>query len=163
LVASTLAFPRLASASVDDNDFSSLPIHKVVVDNRFPVSSEFATAIQRFGFPTHEIHGDVSWLWYHDLHTQWRRGPAAIAGLTTKESLFCLDLLARDQGMRVAYSAAHPLTPGHYGWVDPVAKLIARFPLSGREAMPVVRYLPSAQPATPQLFSWVIAPRRRPL
>lgn len=40
-------------------------------------------------------------LWYHDLYFRWRRGPAAIAGMTGEDSLFCLDLLARDAGLRV--------------------------------------------------------------
>jgi len=76
-------------------------LYKVVFDTRFPISVGFARKWASRGIPTHGITGDITALWYHDLYFRWKHGPAAIAGMTTRESLFCLDLLARDAGLRV--------------------------------------------------------------
>ena len=51
------------------------------------------------------IKGDITDLYFHDLSLRWNRGPTTIAGLSTKASLFCLEMLARDRGMRLAYMA----------------------------------------------------------
>jgi hypothetical protein len=57
--------------------------------------------VNRRGIPIHGIRGDITALWYHDLYFHWRNEPTPIAGITTSESLFCLELLARDAGLRV--------------------------------------------------------------
>jgi hypothetical protein len=77
------------------------PLYKVVFDERFPSSVAFGDEWASHGIQTHAINGDVTALWYHDLYFRWKKGPAAIAGMTTRESLFCLDLLARDAGLRL--------------------------------------------------------------
>ena len=51
------------------------------------------------------IKGDITHLYYHDLSLRWNHGRTTIAGLSTKASLFCLEMLARDRGMRLAYMA----------------------------------------------------------
>ena len=59
--------------------------------------------------------GDITALWFHDLDLRWKRGPAAIAGMTDANALFCLDLLARDKGMHVASREERP--GGLVAWV----------------------------------------------
>jgi hypothetical protein len=78
-----------------------LSYYKAIFDERFPASIAWARDLDRRGVPVHGIRGDVTALWYHDLYFRWKRGPVRIAGVTTKESLFCLELLARDAGLRV--------------------------------------------------------------
>ncbi|PWT83754.1 MAG: hypothetical protein C5B57_06275 [Blastocatellia bacterium] len=75
--------------------------YKVIFDERFPASVAFALDVKRRGIPIHGIRGDITALWYHDLYFHWRNDPTPIAGITTTESLFCLELLARDAGLRV--------------------------------------------------------------
>jgi hypothetical protein len=76
-------------------------LYKAIFDERFPAGRAFAVDSKRRGVATHAIRGDVTALWYHDLYYTWRNGPAPIAGVTRAESLFCLEVLARDAGMRV--------------------------------------------------------------
>jgi hypothetical protein len=76
-------------------------VYKAIFDQRFPESLAFANDMRRRGIPTHGISGDVTALWYHDLHFAWQNGPIELAGVTTQESLFCLETLARDAGHRV--------------------------------------------------------------
>jgi hypothetical protein len=84
-----------------------------VFDARFAQSREFGHALGRFGVTPRSIEGDVTELWYHELHPRWQQGPAAIAGLTTYGPLFCLEQLAWDHRLRVIYRGTHtPLTDG---------------------------------------------------
>ena len=76
-------------------------LYKVIVDERFAASARFARHFSGRGIPVRSIRGDVTALWFHDLHFHWRSSRAPIAGLTTPESLFCLEVLARDAGMHV--------------------------------------------------------------
>jgi hypothetical protein len=75
--------------------------HTVVFDERFPLSRALARAIAGPSTPLAAIRGDVTALWYHNLYFVWRRGPAPIAGVTSAEALFCLEMLARDVAMHV--------------------------------------------------------------
>ncbi len=78
-----------------------LSIHRAVYDSRFPAACAFAAEAALKGWPTRAIQGDVTDLWYHDLALKWRQGPAPIAGVTAVNSLFCLERLAWDAGLRV--------------------------------------------------------------
>jgi hypothetical protein len=82
-------------------------LHKAIFDERFPTSVSFARAWHRLGAPVHAIRGDVTALWYDDLYFAWKHGPIALAGMTTAESLFCLETLARDAGHRVTSRQTH--------------------------------------------------------
>ena len=79
---------------------------RAIYDERFEAGRRFASdAIER-GWVTRAIRGDVTQVWFHELAVRWKRGPAAIAGLTTPQSLFVLERLAWDVGMRVAVREA---------------------------------------------------------
>jgi hypothetical protein len=92
-----------------------IPFYKAIVDERFPAAVAFARDWSQHGVPIHQIRGDVTALWYHDLHFQWHTGPTHIAGVTTSESLFCLEMLARDAGHRV--TERRVLDEGLVSWV----------------------------------------------
>lgn len=89
------------------------PLYKVLYDERFPAAVQFAVEARRLGANPVAIRGDVTDLWYHDLHRRWATAPAAIAGMTTYYSMFVLDMMARDAGMRLVYQAVH--RPGEHG------------------------------------------------
>ena len=85
-----------------------LAIHRAIYDDRFDAGRAFAAQARQRGWTTRAIRGDVTDLWYHELSVRWRQGPAPIAGLTAKNSLFCLERLAWDAGMRVVSRAEDP-------------------------------------------------------
>ena len=76
---------------------------QVVFDQRYPKARAFAEKARQAGLKCTAIRGDITDLYFRDLALRWSRGPSAIAGLSTIASLFCLEMLARDRGMRLVY------------------------------------------------------------
>jgi hypothetical protein len=94
-------------------------LYKVLFDQRFEAARSFGRDAQWRGESVHAFDGDVTNVWYHDLHPRWQKGRAAIAGFTAYGALFCLEHLARDVRMRVVQRTEHRF-PGHetlYSWV----------------------------------------------
>ena len=94
-------------------------LYKVLFDQRFAASRDFGREAQWQGKAVQGFNGDITNVWFHDLHPRWQRGAAAIAGLTAHGALFCLERLAWDVGMRVTHRAEHRYE-GHeplYSWV----------------------------------------------
>jgi hypothetical protein len=87
----------------------SMPLYKVLYDPRTPAGLAFAAGAKRSGAPLHATRGDVTDVWFNELQPQWRRHRTATAGLTDFHSLFVLDMMARDEGMRAVYIATHRL------------------------------------------------------
>lgn len=163
-----------------------LPLHRVVFDRRYAEAREFAARASGFGASVHPVAGDVTALWYRDLDPRWRRGPAAIAGLTDESALFCLQELAWGAArMRVVFRAdhrpagsagvAHRVSAGAglqaevpdlgtagRAWSRRLAEMMTHIPeglVQGPAA--VTRCRASASDNPPQLVSWVIAPVAR--
>ncbi len=86
---------------------ASLALMAAIVDTRFAATAGFSAATSAQGVPTHEIGGDITAVWLNHLRERWAQQPAALAGLTARPALFCLEQLARDQGLRVVYHAEH--------------------------------------------------------
>jgi hypothetical protein len=164
----------------------AVPLYKAVYDLRFDESVAFGRHAESLGVAAHAIEGDMTRFWFDDLHHRWRRGPAAIAGLTAHGPLFCLERLAWDQGMRVVFRAEHtfgtagcvehvlsgPLSMladtsrrvGAEQWAAQMANLVTQCP-SGRSEIASTRGATAIgqaiAPDTESLFSWVIAPASR--
>ena len=122
--------------------------YKVVFDERFDGPRAFAAETAARQIPTVAIFGDITNLFFHDLDLRWKQGPVSLAGYTTAQSLFCLDLLARDRGMRVRHCATEPPATTALGVFD------GELPYKCS-----VVYTPSAGPA--DLVFWIIAPHWR--
>jgi hypothetical protein len=90
-------------------------IWRAVYDERFEPGRTFVRDAAARGWTARAIRGDVTELWYRELEPQWRQGPAAIAGVTTADALFCLEMLARDRGLRLA--ARSELEGGLVAWL----------------------------------------------
>jgi hypothetical protein len=84
-------------------ELARAPLYKVIYDRRFAASVTYGEEAARRGLSTHGINGDMTGIWYHDLHPRWKQGPAAIAGLTAHGPLFCLERLSWDFQMRVVF------------------------------------------------------------
>jgi len=187
-----LAFPISARAafspavSAQTGEAAPTPLYKVVFDERFPASVQFAEQARKLGASVDGIKGDITSLWFHDLHYRWKKGPVAIAGLTAHGPIFCLERLAWDHRMRVVFRADHKRLPdgsiehtlsgpesvlrraadlGADGpnWGSRIANLVTQVPqgrsASGKAAFVAPLAKPTGDDPEP-LVSWVIAPIR---
>ncbi|MGH9715866.1 MAG: hypothetical protein ACRD4R_03935 [Candidatus Acidiferrales bacterium] len=191
-----LSLPIAARALVSPEIFAPAEragveqIYEVFFDERFPACLAFGEAIKRRGLSTYAIRGDITDVWFSDLYYRWKQAPAAIAGLTAPGPLFCLEMLARDAGMRVAFRTDHRLTtsgsvsgsriehefmgsqraileaadPDACGehWPERMADLVSRFPQERDSAVNAKASGPvlNGGDDPPHLVTWVIAPVR---
>jgi len=88
-----------------------VPVDLALIDTRFPAAHTFARALEMRGVSLAPFDGDVTPVWYEQLDPVWRHAPLTVAGLTTEGALFCLEQLAWDHGMRVAYRGMHVVSP----------------------------------------------------
>ncbi|MBI4266417.1 MAG: hypothetical protein HY657_18755 [Acidobacteria bacterium] len=173
-----------APAGWADESTAPTPLYAVVFDERYPASRAFAGEAKRLGLSTRGIGGDVTRLWFDDLDRRWRQEPAAIAGLTTYGALFCLDVLARDYGMRTRFRADHyldraagrvehvmagpaallrdadTLMRGQAAWGRGLARVVTRHPASPAPAtrLTLVARAEHTGEDPAHLVSWVISP-----
>jgi hypothetical protein len=89
----------------------SLPIYKVIFDDRFSAARAFGSSAVRNGLRTAVIRGDITGLWLGDLKAHWESGGAAIAGMTTPRTLLCFEQLAHDTWRRVLSRVEYPAIP----------------------------------------------------
>jgi len=80
-------------------------------DTRFPVAVAFSRAMLRRGVTLAPFRGDVTTVWFEHLDPLWRREPIRVAGMTTPSTLFCLEQMAWDHGLRVAFRGTHERAP----------------------------------------------------
>jgi hypothetical protein len=172
-----------ASLGRAQSEAEPVALYKVVYDSRFADSVAFARRAAARGAATHAIEGDMTQLWYDDLYHRWRRGPAAIAGLTAHGPLFCLERLAWDHGMRVVFRSERknagdcfehrlsgPLAmlddawraASAADWSTQMAEVVLTCP-SGRAELGERsgRSMLAAGAISDSLYSWVIAPATR--
>jgi hypothetical protein len=96
-------------------------IARVLFDRRSAQAVAFGLEAARRGVEALAIDDDAGTVWMHEIAPIWqaatgsgadvaaaaRGARAAIAGLTSRVPLFCLELLGRDYGMRVVYRGQH--------------------------------------------------------
>ena len=91
--------------------FPPFRLYKAIFDKSYAPALDFAARMASRGIAVHAIDGDITGVWFNDLALRWRESPAAIAGLTEPEALFCLEQLAWDHRMRVVERAPHVQAP----------------------------------------------------
>jgi hypothetical protein len=190
-IAARAGVPASIFAPDGGRDAERLPLYKVFFDERFAACAAFADEMKRHSLPTHAIRGDITDAWFNDLYYEWKKEPAAIAGMTAPGAIFCLEMLARDAGMRVALRIDHrspdtgglgagriehefagpeeileraaDLESGAKGWPQRMAEIVARFPAErGRAATRRFSEPAGGSSNGPDhLVTWVIAPARR--
>jgi hypothetical protein len=124
------------------------PYYKAVFDERFEEACQFATEATAHDIPTAAIRGDITSLFFDDLDLRWKYGPVWLTGLTMPASLFCLELLARDRGMRLCHCLMNPSIEAIRGVLE------GALPRRG-----VMTGLPLGDQAN--LVFWIIAPSAR--
>lgn len=157
--------------------------YKVVYDDRFADSRDFAREAARLGVSVAAIQGDVVDLWRSDLLPLWAERSAPIAGMTSASSLFCLEQLARNHWMGVRVRIDHHVRPdgsamahramggadfmaaadvafdADGNWCRRLAGLLMTCPANGdRRTSADFTTARSAEPAGETLVSWLIAP-----
>lgn len=186
-----LAVPLAARAALSPalsawaGEPSPTPLYKVIFDERFAACRAFASEAKRLGAPIHGIRGDVTDVWFNDLYAQWKKGPAAIAGLTAHGAIFCLERLAWDQRMRVVFRGEHAygsdgrlehvlsappgvlrqaagLGESGLEWASRIASVVVRFSAdrARAETVNIATALAKRGDDPEYLVSWVIAPAR---
>jgi len=165
-------------------EFGRLPLYKAIYEKAYVPAQGFAARMQQRGVVIHGIDADITGVWFNDLALQWRRRPVAIAGLTAPAALFCLEQLAWDHRMRVAFRATHmqhsdgtiehriqapqtlapqirPSLDAEPGWGASMADLAMHCPLPGTSVateLAVDTRVVVDDVAVEPLVSWVIAP-----
>jgi hypothetical protein len=84
---------------------------RAIYDERFAAGRAFSAEAVSRGWTIRAIRGDVTAVWFRELAPRWRTGPAMIAGVTTPQSLFVLERLAWDAGMRVIRRDSEAMAP----------------------------------------------------
>jgi hypothetical protein len=161
----------------------AVPLHTVVYDERFADSIAFANEARWMGQRTSAIRGDITKLWYDDLYHAWQNGPVAIAGLTTQDAMFCLEIFGNDAGLRLLVKGEHRIEAGRVehrmngpelalagtsldkcgaDWSGRMAQLLVGCPAT-REGRTEVTAVSAARPVNEPLtlVSWLLAPRQR--
>jgi hypothetical protein len=156
-----------------------------VFDPAFQEGKAFGAEAVRLEISARSIRSDAGGVWMNDVEPRWKYGPAALAGLTDRASLFFFELMARDYGMGLVYRAEHALfdtgrarhsitgSAEFAGWESRLTRagehwgiVAAAMAVHGAQI-----YRPSARielldPAQPRgtrsLFSWVFATAYRP-
>ena len=77
----------------------------LVLDRRFGADSEGADLRAP---RVYRIGGDVTALWYDVLDPVWRKPGFVLGGITGRDALFVLEVLAADRGRRVVSRKALP-------------------------------------------------------
>jgi hypothetical protein len=99
---------RAAQAAGIETPPERTPLLAVVYDPRFPESVAFARRSEAFGLRVLPIErGDMTRIWFEEVHPRWRERPAALGGFTAYGPMFCFAELARDVGMRVVFRGEH--------------------------------------------------------
>lgn len=160
-------------------------IYKTVCDMRAAAGLVFAGRMRDYGVPACGIMGDVTRVWYDDLALRWREAPAAIAGVTAPDTLFCLEQLAWDHRMRIVFRAERVVAadggmelrlegPEHvlasaaglggsrFAEAEALAELAVQCPRAALVPEPrSTRRVPAPRGVHDSWVAWVIAPVRR--
>jgi hypothetical protein len=80
----------------------------VLVDERHAAARRVGSHLASRGATVHTIpDGDITQVWLRQIAPAWRREPVAVAGLTERPALFCLEQFALACGLRVVFHNEH--------------------------------------------------------
>ncbi len=75
--------------------------YRAIYDERYEAGRAFAVEASGRAWATRAIRGGITTVWFRELAPRWRMSPAPVMGVTTPQTLFVLERLAWDAGMRV--------------------------------------------------------------
>jgi len=160
-------------------------LHALLVDECHAECQSVGAALETTGLALHAIRdGDITVVWLRDVAPLWRDRRAAIGGLTTRATLFCLEQLAVTHGLRVLFHGEHFMYPGGHVehclmrgagnghlsvhdlklagalWPHRLAAALATYRRSTRQrpGPSMAALQPHLPPDTRLLTSWIIGP-----
>jgi len=87
-----------------------IALRGIIIDERYAASRTVGAHFASRGAAVHAIlDGDITQIWLREIDPAWRREPVAVAGLTARPALFCLEQFALVRGMRVVFHGEHIL------------------------------------------------------
>jgi hypothetical protein len=87
-------------------------LHAFLIDEHYSISRSVGRRLATRGALVRALpEGDITQLWLQDIGPAWRHQPVAIAGLTARPALFCLEQLALSCGLRVVFHGEHVVHP----------------------------------------------------
>lgn len=107
------ALPLVTSAArlVDAAARKSFSL-RVLMDGRHEAAKVVGKRLGRGGAIVHTLpDGDITQVWVQQIAPVWRREPIAVAGLTERPALFCLEQFALACGLRVVFHNEHVVHP----------------------------------------------------
>lgn len=156
------------------------PLCAAVADRTSPDARAFGEAMAARAVPVHSIDQDLTDLYFKHLAPQWQQAPRAVAGLTRVAPLFCLERLAWDAGLRVAFLGRHQVVDGTrvrhvingpeeavetlcgsmrlLDWRIALADTFIEMPVEAAALRPLSAVRDATVAADPAFFSWVLAP-----
>ena len=104
VAASLLPLPGYARSAIlaSSNEISANPVHFIYEKSYAELGSGKPPAFDDFE-KVHVIDGDVTKVWYNELHYHWQKKSILTAGLTRDSGFFILKTLARDYGYTVSH------------------------------------------------------------
>lgn len=135
------------------------PVHKlnhtILIDSRYPASRDFAAQFDSINTVQLADADALARYWYGELRPALRDAPLSLVGLTGGDSLFCLEMLARELRMKASFVLPAPAAiHGHdKEWTRQAARSIATM-------MHEATRLNTQQQIRDRktLYAWVIAP-----
>ena len=85
--------------------------YRAIYDERFEAGRAFSAEAAHRGWVARAIRGDITKVWFRELAPRWRMSPATITGVTTAQTLFVLERLSWDVGLRVTSRDTGATTP----------------------------------------------------
>lgn len=154
--AAAVALPFMPALALAAPTFAADRAVVVLFDPRFADGRALGDEARLRGLVACPVSGDVTACWDETLRHLWQGGHALVAGATTLDALFCLELLCNDAGHRLVHHQQHlaDRTP-------PRLAALLKASEAGAPYRPLGE-MPTSQDgaASAALYSWVIAPRR---
>jgi hypothetical protein len=89
-----------------------LDLHAALLDGRHAEARSFGKCLASAATPVCALpDGDITQIWLREIGPVWRDQPVAVAGLTARPALFCLEQLAWSCGLRVVFHGEHVMYP----------------------------------------------------
>lgn len=112
-VSAALPLMTGATSAVGAAQARRIALHAFLIDERYSACLSVGARLSGRGAAIHTIpEGDVTQVWLQSIGPAWRREPVAVAGLTARPALFCLEQLALSCGLRVVFHAEHVIHAG---------------------------------------------------
>jgi hypothetical protein len=107
------AVPAIAGASQrtdgpQEHTRQSVALPTVLIDPRYREARSVGARLAARGATLLALpDGDITQVWLGHIGPEWKAQPLAVAGLTARPALFCLEQFALNCGLRVVFHAEH--------------------------------------------------------